>query len=104
MPWMTQRQRDQLNDIAMARRKKEGRTAEDEARRAAVAAVTARLAEGLDPRPQVDSEFLWKHFQKTLSRSKSHLAAQVNAYNKALLAAQVNACTKAFVVDSSTTS
>lgn len=51
MSRMTKRMRDQLNDIAMARRKKEGKRSYSDADLAAVATVTARLEEGLRPQP-----------------------------------------------------
>lgn len=85
MPRMTQRQRDQLNDIAMARRKKEGKKTYSDADLATVQMVTKRLTEGLEPpRPDPTADF-WKYFGKSLNRHKSQIAAQLQQYNKALM-------------------
>lgn len=84
MARMTQRQRDQLADIAMARRKKEGKKTYSDADLAAVQAVTKRLAEGLAPRPRLGSDEFWKYFQQTMNKHKAQLTAQLIAHNKAM--------------------
>lgn len=83
MSRMTKRMRDQLNDITMARRKKEGKPTYSKAQLAAVAAVTARLEEGL--RPQPAREDFTSFFTQTVRSQARRLYADIAKRNTNML-------------------
>lgn len=84
MSRMTKRMRDQLDDITKARRKKEGKRSYSDADLAAVAAVTARLGEGL--RPPLDSYDFSSVFAQTVRLQMVRFYADIAKRNADLLA------------------